>query len=138
MHYLVLLVVDDVNKCPDLFDAWEAAGVGGITIVESTGLHRIRQKAGHHDKEGFRDDVPLMPSLRSLLHGHEEHHRTIFSVVQGEEMVDKLVAATESVVGELSEPDTGILFALPLARVVGVPRRSGDIRPGNNNRATNV
>jgi hypothetical protein len=132
MYYLVLLVVDDVNKCPDIFDAWEAAGVGGITIIESTGLQRIRQK------EGYRDDIPLMPSLRSLLHGHEEHHRTLFSVVQGEEMVDRLVAATESIVGELSEPDTGILFALPLARVVGVPRRSGDIRPGNQNRASSV
>lgn len=132
MYYLVLLVVDDVNKCPDILDAWEAAGVGGITIIESTGLRRIRHK------EGYRDDMPLMPSIRSLLHGQEEHHRTLFSVVQGEEMVDKLVAITESIVGELSEPDTGILFALPLARVVGVPRRAGDIRPGNNNRATNV
>lgn len=117
MFYLVTLVLDDVNRGPDVFDAWERAGVGGITIIESTGLGRVRQR------EGLRDDLPLMPSLRALLHGREEHHRTLFSIVEGEEMVKALIAATEAIVGELSGPNTGILFALPLSHVAGVPRR---------------
>jgi nitrogen regulatory protein PII len=114
MHYLVVLVLDDVNKCPPLFDAWEAAGVSGLTIIESTGLGRLRRTLG------LRDDMPLMPSLRSLMQAREEHHRTIFSIVEGEEMVDKVIAATESTIGKLSEPHTGVLFALPVARVVGL------------------
>lgn len=118
MHYLVLLVLDDIERGNDVCDAWEAAGVGGITILASTGLGRMRQK------QGFRDDIPLMPSLRSLLHGPEEHHRTLFSVVEGEAMVDKVIAATEAVLGDLSEPDSGILVALPVYRAVGIHRRS--------------
>lgn len=118
MHYLVLLVLDDIERGNDVCDAWETAGVGGITILASTGLGRMRQK------QGFRDDIPLMPSLRSLLHGPEEHHRTLFSVVEGEAMVDKVIAATESVLGDLSEPDSGILVALPVYRAVGIQRRS--------------
>lgn len=117
MFYLVVLVLDDVNREPDVFDAWEGVGVGGITIIESTGLGRIRQR------EGLRDDLPLMPSLRSLLHGREERHRTIFSIVEGEEKVEALISATEAIVGELSEPNTGVLFALPLSHVAGVPHR---------------
>ena len=120
MYYLVVLVLDDVNQGPDILDAWEKAGVGGITIIESTGLARVRQKMG------FRDDIPLMPSIRALLQGQEEHHRTIFSIVEGEEMVRQLIATTEAVVGELSEPNTGVLFALPLSHVAGVPRRGSD------------
>lgn len=114
MHYLVLLVIDDINKCPPLFNAWEEAGVSGLTIIESTGLGRVRRTLG------LRDDMPLMPSIRSLLQSQEEHHRTIFTIVNSEEMIDKLIAATESVVGKLSEPHTGVLFALPVARVVGL------------------
>ncbi len=117
MYYLVTLVLDNIDHEHDIFDAWEKAGVGGITIIESTGLARVRQKIG------YRDDVPLMPSIRSFFHGLEEHHRTIFSIVQGEEMVQRLITVTEEVTGSLTEPNTGILFALPISHVAGVPRR---------------
>lgn len=117
MYYLVTLVIDDINKAPDVMDAWEEAGVGGITILESTGVGRLRSM------QGYRDDVPLMPSLRSLMNTREEHHRTIFSIVEGEEKVNQLIAATQEVIGVLSEPDTGIMFALPLSHVAGIVRR---------------
>lgn len=114
MHYLVVMVLDDINHGPRLFDAWEAAGVTGITIIESTGLGRLRRTLG------LRDDMPLMPSIRALTQAREEHHRTIFSIVEGEAMVDTLIDVTERTIGKLSEPHTGVLFALPVARVVGL------------------
>ncbi len=116
MYYLVSLVLDDVNLSSDVLDAWDQAGAGGITIIETTGLARIRKK------EGLRDDLPLMPSLRAMFHAREEHHRTLFSIVEGEAMVEKLIAATEAVVGDLTTPHSGILFALPLSHVVGIRR----------------
>jgi len=114
MKYLVMLVVDDMEKCPSLFEAWEAAGVSGITIFESTGLGRIRRAFG------YRDDLPLMPSLRNLMQSREAHHRTLLALVREEAMIDRLIEATESILGNLNEPDTGILFALPVARVHGI------------------
>jgi hypothetical protein len=116
MYYLVLLVLDDVEQSTDICDAWEATGVGGITIMESTGLGRLRYK------QGYRDDMPLMPSIRALLQGREEHHRTLFSVVEGEEMVDRLIKATESILGDLNAPHSGIIIALPVARAIGIDR----------------
>jgi hypothetical protein len=118
MYYLVVFVIDDIEKCPDVFDAWEAAGVRGLTIVESTGLARIK-------RFWFRDDLPLMPSIRDLLEEREEHHRTVFSLVEGEEMIDQLITATEKVVGDLNKPGTGIFFAAPVTRVKGLNRESG-------------
>lgn len=116
MYYLVTLVLDDINHELDVFDAWENTGVGGITILESTGLARVRLK------EGYRDDVPLMPSIRSFFHSREEHHRTIFSIVEGEAMVQRLIDVTEAVLGPLTTPHTGILFAVPISHVAGIPR----------------
>jgi len=118
MYYLVVLVIDDIEKCTDVFDAWETAGVRGITIVESTGMARASQTL-------FRDDLPLMPSIRDLLEGREENHRTIFSLVEGDEMVEQLILATEQVLGDLDTPGTGIFFAVPVARVKGLDRPSG-------------
>ena len=114
MKYMVIAVIDDLAQCPSILRAWEDAGVAGITILESTGLGRIRQ--GEH----LRDDLPLMPSLRNLMQTREEHHRTMFTIVNDEEMVDLIYEATENVLGDLDQPNKGILFAVPVARAYGI------------------
>ena len=114
MKYMVIAVIDDLAQCPSILRAWEDAGVAGITILESTGLGRIRQ--GEH----LRDDLPLMPSLRDLMQTREEHHRTMFTIVNDEEMVDLIYEATENVLGDLDQPNKGILFAVPVARAYGI------------------
>lgn len=112
MYYMVLLIVDDLNICPTILDAWDAAKAPGITILESTGLGKFRQDI-------IRDDMPMMPSLSELFRPREHRHRTIFTVVEGEEMVDRLVQISEEILGDLNEPNTGVLFVLPVSRVVG-------------------
>lgn len=113
MHQMVLLVLDDVDQCSSVLDAWEAVGVSGITILESTGLGRVRNS-------GFRDDLPLMPSLLNLMRSREEHHRTIFTVVDDDETVDRLVHVTQAVTGSLEAANKGVIFVLPVSRVVGL------------------
>lgn len=118
MHFMVMLVLDDIDRCPLVFDAWEKAGTRGITILESTGLGRVRRALG------MRNDLPLMPTLRTLLHSREERHRTLISVVESEEMVDRLIEATEAITGDLCEPNRGVLFVLPVVRAVGVAKNN--------------
>ncbi len=113
MYHMILLVLDDINQCTTILEAWEAQGVGGVTILESTGLGRVR-------KMSIRDDIPLMPSLSRLLQTREERHRTLFTVVETEEMVDKVIKATESILGNMEEPHNGIIFVLPVSRVIGL------------------
>ena len=79
MAYLVVLVLDNPDQCPDVLRAWDEAGVPGATILESTGLARL-QKA-------IWDDLPLVPSVRDLLGTRELHHRTLFTIVRDEEVI---------------------------------------------------
>ncbi len=116
MTYLVVFVLDDANLCNDLLRAWEGAGVSGVTLLESTGLNRLR-------RAGLRDDIPLMPSLADIFRSSETHHRTLFSAVDSDEQIERIVAATESVVGDLAEPNTGLLFVVPLYKVYGLNKR---------------
>ncbi len=117
MYYAVFLVLDDLKQETAIFDAWEAAGVTGITVIDSTGLGRMRQRAG------LRDDAPLLPSLRSLMQTGGDHHRTFISIVDGDELVEGIIRATQAILGDMALPNTGILFVTPVTRVVGVPRR---------------
>jgi nitrogen regulatory protein PII len=112
MYSMVIFVLDDINRCQDVLDAWEAVGIIGVTILESSGLGRVRQA-------GMRDDLPLMPSLSDLFKRTETHHRTLFTVVEHQDEIDAIVAATQAVIGSLDQPNTGFLFVLPVTQVYG-------------------
>ena len=113
MGYLVVFVLDNPDRCQDVLDAWEDVGAKGITILESTGIGRVRQA-------GIRDDIPLMPSLSDLFRSTETHNRTLFSVVDGLDLAHDLVGAAQRVVGDLRKPDSGLLFIAPLVEVYGL------------------
>jgi hypothetical protein len=112
--YLILLVLNNPDLLENLLIAWEEKGVQGATVLFSTGLGRIRQL------DGWRDDMPLIPSLSDFYDAPENMNRTIFTTVKDEAEVDAIVAATKAVVGDLDERETGLLLVLPLARAYGV------------------
>jgi nitrogen regulatory protein PII len=111
------MVLNDPDRLEELLIAWEENGVQGATVLFSTGLGRIRQM------DAWRDDMPLIPSLRDFYEVPENMNRTVFTVVNTEAQVDALVAATKAIVGELDEQGTGLLLVLPVARAYGVNKR---------------
>ncbi len=113
--YLILFVLDDPDKLGKLLDSWEEAGAGGATVLVSTGLHRL-------SSGGFRDDIPLMPSLDDFYKRIEDYHRTLFTIVKDDVALEKIVAATQRIVGDLNNPNTGILVVLPTAQVYGLDK----------------
>lgn len=114
--FLILFILDDPEQCTDVLDAWEDAGASGATILPSTGLGRIRTRAG------LKEDMPLMPSLEEFFMHDESQHRTLITVVKEREVVDRIVRATQRVVGDLNQPRTGILVVLPALEVYGLDR----------------
>ncbi|NUM48473.1 MAG: hypothetical protein HUU38_27525 [Anaerolineales bacterium] len=112
--FLVLFILHDAELLEELLDAWEEAGISGATILHSSGLGRVRQGGG------WRDDLPLIPSLKSLFDHEEYFSRTLFTVVENEATVDKVLAATEKTIGDLNKPDTGLMVVLPTAKVYGL------------------
>ena len=115
--YLILLVLNDPDRLEDVLIAWEEKGVEGATVLFSTGLGLIRQL------DGWRDDMPLIPSLSDFYEVPENMNRTIFTTVGDETEVDAILAATKNVIGDLDEHKTGLLLVLPVARAYGVGKR---------------
>ena len=119
---LIVLVLNDPGKVDDVLAAWLETGVSGVTILDSRGLsHYIPPRGG--GGRGLRDDLPLFPSLEDLLRGREESHRTLFTLVPDNFDIQALVAATEQITGTFDEPDTGILFTVPITRAWGLHRK---------------
>jgi hypothetical protein len=115
MPNLIVAVIPGIDRCQDVLETWERLGVTGITIVESAGLHRLKQIRGR------RDDLPLMPSLHHLLDSEEHHHRTAFVVVGDDFDIQGLLRATEQAVGgDFNAADSGLLFVVPVTHALGL------------------
>ena len=115
MAHLLVFVLDNLEQCPDILAAWEEAGTTGVTILESTGLARLRS--------AMRDDLPLLPSLRDLLTSQELQHRTLFTVMEDEATLERVIAATERIIGDFTRHHTGLLFVVPVSRVLGLEKQ---------------
>jgi nitrogen regulatory protein PII len=116
MPELVILVTTKCEAIDEILKAWLECGISGATTFESHGL-------GHHIAMiEASDDLPLMPSLASLIRKEEEAQCTVFVVVPDGFDIERLVAAVERVVGRLDDPHTGIMFTVPVSRTWGLRR----------------
>lgn len=107
--FMVMFVLDDPHRLDALLEIWEATGVRGVTIIESTGIHRRLKR-------------PLpMRYLFQVAGTVEEGTFTLLAIVESEEVAQACLHATEGLVGHLDEPNTGVFAAWPLGLVKGFP-----------------
>jgi len=115
MHMLIM-VLDDSTRLNEVLEAWTGAGVRGVTILESTGLNRVfRRKAAD----------PMYAGFSQIFGSGRVGHQTLFAVVDNIDVANKAAAATEAILGDLTKPDTGIIFAVPVTQTWGLPQPIG-------------
>ena len=116
MPKLIVAILTNLQTCHDVIHLWEELGVPGATILDSIGMRHLKERHAH------RDDLPLIPSLRSVLEQEEYNHRTLFSVVPDGFDVDNLIRRTEDLVGDFEAEHTGLIFVTPVLQVRGLRR----------------
>lgn len=109
--YMIFFVLDDPNRLNELLDAWEHAGIRGVTILDSTGLHRVRRKF-----------IPMRYALS--ITNQEESHTTLLAIVDNTEKIQACLQNTEALIGDLDQPHTGVFAAWPLSIVKGFPEEA--------------
>jgi nitrogen regulatory protein P-II 1 len=114
--FMIMLILDDPDQCQAVLAGWETAGAPGVTILPSTGMGRIQAKVG------LNDDLPLLPSLKDFLQQEESLHRNLISIVRERAVVDGIIQATQAVLGDLNQPNSGILVILPVLEAYGLDR----------------
>lgn len=108
---LLVLVLNKVEVLEELLTQMVSGGISGATILNSTGMATTLV----HSEE----DVPLFGILRKMLNPDREESKTIFTVLK-DEQIDTAKEIINHVVGGLENPDTGILFTLPINSVEGL------------------
>ncbi|MBQ3141651.1 MAG: hypothetical protein IJC25_06790 [Clostridia bacterium] len=109
-YSVLVLVLSNPAQQDKLLLALKNAGIKGATVIHSTGMaHAL----------GNLEEDNVVSSLRAFFSTSHVENKTIFMVLKDEKIRDVRTVIT-SVLGDLSKPDTGILFAFPLTLVEGI------------------
>jgi len=107
---LMVIVLNKVEMLEALLETMTARGLRGATILNSTGMLKVLTGS---------EDLPLFGSLRYLIDSDREENKTILIVLR-EEQVAVAKETVHDIVGDLSKPNTAILFTLPVEDVEGI------------------
>jgi CBS domain-containing protein len=110
MAHLLVVILYEPNQLPKLLESWQTIGLSGVTILESAGGHRARN---------WLQQVGL-GAIGELFSSNATQSRTLLSVIDEADLLERAIMMTETIVGDLNQPNTGILFVLPITQVRGL------------------
>lgn len=108
---LLLIVLNKIEKLDELLETFLDKGFSGATIISSTGMVSELGK----NIENF----PIFGSLRYLIDLDRKENKTVFMVLK-DEQVEPAKKIVRDVVGDLTKPDTAVLFTLPILTAEGI------------------
>ena len=111
---LLVCVINEPRKVDEILQAFLEIGVTGATVIDSYGMGAT-----------LVEDIPIFAEFRSMLAGSSKYNKTIFSVIKDRETVERATAAIEKCCGDLDDPSTGIIFAIPTTFVKGLQPQLG-------------
>ena len=111
--FLLVNVLEQPEHLVAILEGFANIGIKGSTVMNSTGMGRVLMKAGAGG--------PAMEEISKMIANGESSNKTIFTVVKEKDLLDKAIDIVKSLCGDLCEPGKGILFAIPLAYVDGLP-----------------
>ena len=110
---LVVIVLNKLDCLDKLLTAFGTNSIPGATILSSRGMAQTLEA---------HDELRFIGSLRMLMNANYKENRTILMAVP-DEKVDTVVELVNKATGGLDQPDSGILFTLPIDRVEGMTHK---------------
>lgn len=108
---LMVMVLNRVEALDSLLERFMEDGICGATILNSTGMVKELAKSS--------EDFPIFGTLRMLINPDRKESKTLFMVLT-DEKVEKAKKIIRDIVGDLSEPDSAVIFTLPVLSTEGV------------------
>lgn len=111
---LLVAVINHEEKLDQILAGFLELGITGATILNSEGMGRV-----------VSHEIPIFAGLQTLMARSRPKNQTIFSVIREEEKIEGAIALLQEICGDLNDPATGIVFTIPLTRVVGLKPELG-------------
>lgn len=108
---LLVVILKKADLVTEICKELAEEGVHGGTIIDGKGMASIIEKM---------DDLPIFGMLKSILSDDDDHEIVkVMLFVMNDEETEEARKTIQRVVG-LDEPNTGIMFAVPVSFVEGL------------------
>ncbi|MGI6192494.1 MAG: hypothetical protein ACOYI3_02855 [Christensenellales bacterium] len=111
---LLVYITNQSTKMPEVLGSLVKVGVSGATVVNCEGMARLLGSDG-----GSSDDAPMFGVIRSLFNSEYEQGQLLLAVMP-DEMILPAKEAIKSICGDFDQPNTGIMFTVPVMHFEGV------------------
>lgn len=110
---VLFIVLNETEYLDDILDAFVEIGVRGATIFDSQGMGSALNNNG-------KGNEPFFGVIRNLLDNSRPYNKTIFTVIEDEEVLGRAVKAVKEIVGDIYKPGVGMMFTLPVGNIYGM------------------
>ena len=111
---LLIAVINQEERMEEILSGFLEIGITGATLINTEGMGRL-----------LASEVPIFAGLQALAGRTRPRNQTLFSVVD-DDKVEPALALLQEVVGDFSQPATGIVVTLPVNRVLGLKAELAD------------
>lgn len=109
--YVLFVVLNQREYLSEVLFKMSQLGLRGATVIDSMGAKALTSNM---------TKVPILSSIIQSLEGDIQYNNTIFSVIEREEQVTRVMNAIEKILGgDMKQPNKGIMFVLPVTHMRG-------------------
>ena len=119
--YLLVSVLEETEKLTEIMEGFAKIGIKGSTVLDSIGMGRVLMKA--------KVSLPVMEQINKVITDLQSSNKTIITVIKEKDVLNHAIRIVKSLCGDLRQPGKGILFALPLEIVEGLPEEDSSVHP---------
>ncbi|MBK8023831.1 MAG: hypothetical protein IPK19_20955 [Chloroflexi bacterium] len=117
---LVVLITSLAEEAYRVGDAWQKAGAPGVTFLEGFGLGNL-QRVGRNVEV-----LPGMLSMLDILRDNRETSMVLLSLLHDDALVQSLLDAAQDILGDMLEPNAGVVFVIDIERAIGIRHHGVD------------
>lgn len=109
--FALFIVLNEPEYLPQVLYKIKQLDIRGATVIDSMGASAI-------SKDIY--NIPLIGGLMKSMDGDVHYNKTIFSVIEREEQVMKVMYHIEKLLGgDMKVPNKGIMFTVPVSHMRG-------------------
>lgn len=106
--FALFVVLNEVDYLDDVLAAFVRAGASGATILDSQGMASLIV-----DRKNLH--IPIFDTFKSMIEDSRPYNKTIFSVLENQDLVDKTANEIQEVMEDVPGPGLGFMFTVPIS-----------------------
>lgn len=110
---VLFIVLNEEEYLDDILDSFIEIGVTGATILDSQGMGSAMTNSG-------RGKDPFFGGIRTFIENARPYNKTIFTVIEDKELLDKTVKTVKGILGDINKPGVGMIFTIPVGNTYGM------------------